>query len=75
MDKSTKSRFLVRSSDERYVFFGQSEQRSCDVRVVLDKATVKVTKAKERLKVLEFFRLWPLCNARDFGRVHFCFTL
>ena len=36
---------------------------------------VKVAKAKERLKVFEFLRLWPFCNAGDFGRVHFDFTM
>ena len=75
MNKSTKSRLLVRSPDERYVFFGQGKQRSCNVRVVLDKAAVKVTKAEEKLKVFEFFRLWPLGNAGDFGRVHFNFAM
>ena len=37
VDKGMKSRFLVRSPDERYIFFGQGKQRSYDVRVVLDK--------------------------------------
>ena len=75
MDKSPKGRFLVGCPYEGYVFFGQGKERSCDVGVILDKATVKVAKAKEGLEVLEFLRLWPFCNAGDFGRVHSNFAM
>ena len=43
--------------------------------IILDEATIEVTKAQKRLKVFEFFGLWPFCNARDFGRVHFNFAM
>ena len=75
MDKSPKGRFLVGCPNEGYVFFGQGKQRSCDVGVILDEMTIKVAKAEEGLQVLEFLRLWPFCNARDFGRVHSNFTM
>ena len=45
INKGMESKFLVRSPDEGYVFFRQSKQGSCNVRVVLNKAVVKVTKA------------------------------
>ena len=75
VDKSPKGRFLVGCPNEGYIFFGQSKQRSCDVGVILDEAMVEVAKAKEGLQVLEFLRLWPFRNARDFGRVHSYFAM
>ena len=75
VNKSLKGRFLVGCPNEGYIFFGQGKQRSCNVGVILDKATIEVAKAEEGLQVLEFLRLWLFCNARDFGRVHFNFTV
>ena len=75
MDKSPKGRFLIGCPNERYIFFGQGKERSCDVGVILNEMTIKVAKTEEGLQVLEFLGLWPFCNARDFGRVHSNFAM
>lgn len=40
-------------------------------RVVLDKSLIKVTEIEKRLEVFEFPELRPVCDTREFGRVHF----
>ena len=61
MDKSTKGGFLGGflggGPDVRDIFLGKVKERTGNIGVGIDEATIEVTKAKERLEFFEFLGL------------------
>lgn len=49
----------------RCIFASESGEGYCDVRVVLDEATIEVGKAEEGLDVLDFSGFWPIKYSLD----------
>ena len=54
----------------RQVFLGEVNERSGDIGVVRNKASVEVGEAEERSDVFDFLGGGPACNTIQFDRIH-----